>query len=198
MHRRTLLAALCAAPALALAAAGLLHPHSLTTDSADLWFRLHLVGIFVFPLVGVGLAVPLVGRRDLVSWVIRLGAFVYATAYSALDIISGVTAGYVTSRLPDGASRPSEVSSIFRIGTPIGEVGSWALLLATTVLLLDSVRRWGARSVALLTLPVGAWFVHVDHIFSPQGVAGMALLAVGTALAVAWSGPEPSAARHAR
>lgn len=193
MQRRTLLAALCAAPALALAAAGLLHPHSLTTDSADLWFRLHLVGIFVFPLVGAGLVVPLVGRRDAVAWVVRLGAFVYATAYSALDIISGVTAGYVTSRLPDGASRPSEVSAIFRIGTPIGEVGSWALLLATALLLVDGVRRWGARAATLLTLPVGAWFVHVDHIFSPMGVAGMALLAVGTGLVVAWTPPP---ARH--
>jgi len=117
----------------------------------------------------------------------RVAAFGYATAYTALDVISGVTAGYVTSRLPDGTPRPEEVSLIFRIGTPVGEVGSWALLLATTVLLLDGLRRSGPRAAALVVLPVGAWLVHVDHIFAPEGVAGMALIGVGTELVTWWS-----------
>lgn len=184
MDRRTTLSLLAAAPALALAVAGLFHPHGLNAGTADTWFRLHLLGIFVFPLVGVGLVVPLIGRQDLVAWAIRVAAFVYATAYSALDVISGVTAGYVTSRLPEGASRPPEVSSIFRIGTPIGEVGSWALLAATTVLLLDGLRRLGLRGLPLVLLPAGAWGVHVDHIFAPTGVIGMVLLGLGTAYAV--------------
>ncbi len=184
MDRRTKLALLAAVPALVLAAAGLFHPHGLNAATADTWFRLHVVGIFVFPLVGVGLVVPLVGRRDPVAWAVRVAAFGYATAYSALDVISGVTAGYVTSRLPEGASRPPEVSSIFRIGTPIGEVGSWALLVATTLLLLDGLRRLGLRGLPLALLPAGAWAVHVDHIFAPTGVIGMVLLGLGTGYAV--------------
>jgi len=187
MHRRSTLSVLAALPALVLAVAGLVHPHSLTSDSADLWFRLHLVALFVFPLVGAGLVVPLAGQRDAVAWLVRLGAFGYATAYTALDVISGVTAGYVTSRLPDGTPRPEEVSSIFGIGTPVGEVGSWALLLATTLLLLDGLRRHGVRALALLMLPAGGWLVHSDHIFAPLGVAGMALIGVGTGLAVWWN-----------
>lgn len=184
MDRRTTLSLLAAAPALALAAAGLFHPTGLNAETADTWFRLHLVGIFVFPLVGVGLMVPLIGRRDPVAWVIRVAAFGYATAYSALDVISGVTAGYVTSRLPEGASRPPEVSSIFRIGTPIGELGSWALLMATTLLLLDGLRRLRLRGLALVLLPAGAWAIHTDHIFAPLGVLGMVLVGLGTAYAV--------------
>ena len=73
---------------------------------------------------------------------------------------------------------------------------SWALLLATTLLLVDGVRRLRARAVVLLSLPLGAWGVHVDHIFSPTGAAGMLLIAVGTAAAVWWSDPAPRA-RHA-
>jgi len=184
MDHRTTLSRLAALPALTLAVAGPFHPHSLTTDSADLWFRLHLVALFVFPLVGIALVVPLVGRRDVVAWLVRLGAFGYATAYTALDVISGVTAGYVTSRLSDGARRPEEVSSIFRIGTPVGEIGSWALLLATTLLLLDGVRRLRVKALPLVVLPVGAWLIHTDHIFAPVGVVGMVLVAVGTAWAV--------------
>ncbi len=185
MTRRATPPLLAALPALVLAAAGLLHPHALTTDSADTWFRLHLLALFVFPLVGLALVAPLAGRSDPVAWLVRMGAYGYATAYTALDVISGITAGYVTSRLSDGATRPETVSWIFRIGTPVGEVGSWCLLAATTLLLLDGLRRQGPRALVLVVLPVGAWLVHVDHIFSPWGVAGMALVGVGTAVLVA-------------
>jgi len=195
MDRRTTLALLAGTPGLVLAVAGLFHPHALTTATADTWFRLHLVALFVFPLVGAGLVVPLVGRRDAVAWSIRLGAFGYATAYTALDVISGVTAGYLTSRLPEGAARPEAVSWVFRIGTPVGEVGSWSLLLATALLALDALRRMGARGALLLVLPAGAWLVHVDHIFAPVGVTGMALVGVGTALATWWRGPDTPSRR---
>jgi hypothetical protein len=36
-------------------------------------------------------------------------------------------------------------------------------------------------AVGAVTLVPGAWLVHVGHIFAPEGVAGMALLAVGAA-----------------
>ncbi len=197
MPRRTALAVLSALPAVSLAAAGLLHPHHLTTETADLWFGLHLAGLAVFPLVGAGLVVPLVHRPDPVAWLVRIAAYVYATAYTALDVISGLAAGYVTSRLPDGASRPEEVSWMFRIGTPVGEVGSWALLAATTVLLLDALRRRGIRALPLVVLPAGAWLIHTDHIFAPTGVAGMGLVALGTALAVHGAlAPPRHAATH--
>lgn len=181
----TVLTVLTGLPGLALAVVGLFHPHSLNATTAPTWTWLHVAGLFVFPLVGLALVVPLVGRRDPLSWAVRVGAYVYATAYTALDVISGITAGFVTDRLPDGAPRPDEVRSIFAIGGPIGEVGSWALLVATTLLAVDVLARYAARGAVAVLLPAGAWCVHVDHIFSPWGVLGMALLGVGTG-AVTW------------
>ena len=174
-------AVLVALPALVLAVAGLFHPHHLTYDTSWRWFALHVPGLLVFPLVGLALADLVRGRRDALAWAVRLTAYVYATFYTALDVISGVAAGYVTHELGPGVPRPEAVSLLFRIGTPLGEVGSWALLATCLLVVVDQVRRHGAAgSVALVLLP-GAWLVHIGHIFAPEGVAGMALIAVGTA-----------------
>ena len=124
------------------------------------------------------------GRGDPVAWAVRVSAYVYATFYSALDVISGIAAGYVTHELGPGVPRPEAVSLLFRIGTPLGHVGSVALIVSCALVTLDLLvrhRAWGA----LLLVP-GALLVHVDHIFAPTGVAGMLLLGAGTAGA-AWS-----------
>lgn len=169
-----------ALPALALAGAGLLHPHHLTYDTSQRWFLLHLAGVLVFPLVGLALASLVRGRRDAVAWVVRLTAYVYATFYTALDVISGLAAGYVTRELGPGVPRPDEVRLLFRIGTPLGEVGSLALLACCAVLAGDTLRRRGWAGLPSLLLVPGAWLVHTDHIFSPLGVLGMVLIGVGT------------------
>ena len=173
-------AAVAALPGLALAGAGLTHPHSLTADSAQRWTQLHLVGLFVFPLVGWALASLVRGRTDLVARVVRVTAYVYATAYSALDVISGIGAGYVTWRLGEGVPRADEVRFLFSLGGRIGAVGSWALLACAVVVLVDAVRRLGAPAAPAVVLVVGAWLVHTDHIFSPYGALGMLLLGLGT------------------
>ena len=179
--RRLGLPLLLALPALSLAVAGLFHPHHLSYDTSWRWFSLHLPGLLAFPLVGVALAALVRLRTDPLAWGIRVAAYVYATFYTALDVISGVAAGYVTHELGPGVPRPEAVSLLFRIGTPLGEVGSWALLATCLLVVVDQVRRHGAAgSVALVLLP-GAWLVHIGHIFAPEGVAGMALIAVGTA-----------------
>ncbi|MBL0749543.1 hypothetical protein [Nocardioides baculatus] len=183
---------LVALPALVLAVAGLFHPHSLTHATSARWTVLHVAGLFVFPLVGVALA-ALVGRRiDPVAWLVRLTAYVYATAYSALDVISGIGAGYVTWRLGEGAARPDEVRFLFAIGGRIGEIGSYALVACAVVVALDALRRLGAPAVPGLALVPGALLVHVGHIFAPTGVAGMALIAAGTAW-LAWRGTREAA-----
>lgn len=174
-------AALCAVPGVGLAVAGLFHPHSLSYETSGLWYGVHLPGLLFFPLVGLALLAPVRGRTDVVSWVVRLTAYVYMTFYSALDVVSGIGAGYVTRELGPDEPRPPAVSLMFRIGTPLGEVGSWALLACCVVLLADQVRRLGAPALVGLLLLPGAWLVHIGHIFSPEGVAGMLLLAAGTA-----------------
>ena len=186
--RRALLLAL---PALTLAVAGLFHPHSLTHASAPRWTLLHVAGLLVFPLVGAALAALVARRSDAVAWLVRLTAYVYATAYSALDVISGIGAGYVTWRLGEGTPRPDEVRFLFAIGGRIGEVGSWALIACTVVVALDALRRLGAAAVPGLALVPGAVLVHVGHIFAPTGVAGMALIALATGW-LAWTVPSRS------
>jgi hypothetical protein len=161
--------------------AGLFHPHHLTYDTSYRWFALHLPGLLVFPLVGVALAALVRVRTDPIAWAVRLAAYVYATFYTALDVISGVAAGYVTHELGPGVPRPEAVSLLFRIGTPLGEIGSWALLVTCALLVVDQVRRNGAAGAVAVVLLPGAWLVHVDHIFSPNGVLGMLLIAAGTA-----------------
>lgn len=185
MRQPRALGLLVALPALSLAVAGLFHPHSLDADTAQRWFGLHVAGLLVFPLVGVALAALVRGRRDPVAWVVRVAAYVYATFYTALDVVSGMAAGYVTRELGPGVPRPDEVRLLFRIGTPIGEVGSWALLVCVVVLTVDLLARHRVAALPALLLVPGAWLVHTDHIFSPLGVAGMALIGVGCGALVA-------------
>ena len=173
-----------ALPGVTLAVAGLFHPHHLTYDTSWRWFALHLPGLLVFPLVGLALAELVHGRRDPAAWAVRGAAYVYATFYSALDVISGIAAGYVTHELGPGVPRPHEVSLLFRIGTPLGHVGSVALIAGCAVITADQLARNRAWP-ALLLVP-GALLVHVGHIFAPTGVAGMLLLGLGTA-GTAWS-----------
>jgi len=172
---------LLAAPAFALALAGLFHPHHLTYDTSQRWFVLHVAGLLVFPLVGVALAALVRLRSDPLAWAIRLTAYVYATFYSALDVISGVAAGYVTHHLGPDVPRPEAVSLLFRIGTPLGEIGSWSLIACAALISIDAVRQHGRPGAIGVLLIVGGWFVHTDHIFSPKGVLGMLLIGLGTA-----------------
>ncbi len=178
-------AVLLGLPALALALVGLFHPHHLTYDSSYRWFALHIPGLVVFPLVGLALCELVRGRRDAMSWAIRLTAYVYATFYTALDVISGIAAGWVTHELGAGVPRPDEVRLLFRIGTPLGEIGSGALIACCSLLVLDQLAR--RRALPVLLLVPGAVLVHVDHIFSPTGVVGMVLLALGTAGTAWWA-----------
>lgn len=174
------LALLLALPGLSLAGAGLFHPHSLTADSAGRWTLLHVAGLFVFPLVGLGLAALVRSRVDPLAWGVRLTAYVYATAYSALDVISGIGAGYIHSRLEEGDARPDEVRYLFSIGGRIGEVGSWALIACAALVAADAVRRSGWVALPGVLLVPGAVLVHQDHIFAPTGVVGMALIGLAT------------------
>ena len=170
-----------AVPGLALGVAGLFHPTHLDEATAHRWWTLHVPGMVFFPLVGVALVLLFRGRRDPVAAVAVLAASTYAIFYNALDVLSGVGAGWVTSRLPGGTPRPDEVRSLFRIGTPLGEIGSWALLLAAVVIAADALRRHGLVGAPGLLLVPGAWWVHTDHIFAPWGALGMALVGFGTA-----------------
>ncbi len=177
---RTVRATALALPGLALAAAGLLHPAHLTYATSRTWWLLHVLGMFVFPLVGVALMALFRGRRDPVAVLVVLASFGYAVAYTALDVISGLAAGYVTWRLGPGQARPDEVRYLFAVGGPIGQWGSRALVLAAVLVALDALGRRRLRALPGVLLPVGAVLVHQHHIFVPLGVTGMLLVGLAT------------------
>jgi hypothetical protein len=135
------------------------------------------------------------GRQDPVAWAVRVTAYLYATAYTALDVVNGIAAGYVTHALGPGVPRPDEVRLLFRVGSPLEDVGGWALVAAAVLVAGDQLARRGLVALPGLLLVPGAWLVRVDHIFSPLGVAGMVLIGVATgALAHAGAArPETSA-----
>jgi len=182
-------AVLCALPGVVLGVAGLWHPAHLTSATAHAWWTLHVAGLFVFPLAGVALMALVWGRRDAVAVLVVLASFVYSTAYSALDVLSGIGAGYVTDRLPAGTPRPDEVRSLFAIGTPLGHVGSVALIVATLLVTLDAARRVGARAAVGLLAVLGAVLVHRFHIYPPWGSSGIALVGLGTGMLAAVARP---------
>ena len=173
-------AAAAALPGLGLAVVGLFHPDYLAYPTAERWMWVHVVGLFVFPLVGLALAWVVRGRRDVVAWLVRLGGYVFATAYTALDVVSGLAAGYITVQLGPGQLRPEAVSVMFGVGTTLGDVGSWGLFGAAVALVVDRARRLdvvGLAAAAVLVL--GAVLVRVDHIFVTLGVVGMLLVGLG-------------------
>ncbi len=180
-------AVVLALPGLALGVAGLFHPHHLSYATSQRWWVLHVLGLFVFPLVGVALMMLMRGRRDPIAWVVVLASYVYATAYSALDVISGIAAGYVTHRLGPGVPRPESVTLLFRIGTPLGEVGSIALIAAAVVLFVDALLRLRLLALPAVLMIPGAVLVHQHHIFAPQGVTGMVLIGLSTGWLAWWA-----------
>ncbi|QWC84800.1 hypothetical protein KLP28_14760 [Nocardioidaceae bacterium] len=198
---RRLLVALFALPGLAMAGGAVLHPsppNAFRPETAELWFQLHVVGILGFPLVGVALIAlyhrHLLGPADpeggwLARWAVRgvvgVTGYVYATFYTALDVLAGVGNGYVLMRKEDTGDR-EEIGLIFSIGDQLGYVGSWALMICVLVVAVDHLVRHRLRAVGGLLLLPGAYLVHTDHIFSPLGLVGMLLLGAGTA-SLAWA-----------
>lgn len=83
------------APPVFLAVAGLVHSRHLTASTSAHWVALHIALLPAFPLLVLGLLVPLWGRpaRDLdgaLTVVVWAGCFGYAAYYSGLDAVAGI------------------------------------------------------------------------------------------------------------
>jgi hypothetical protein len=190
-----------AAP-LILAAAGLTHPSGLSRSTAEHWADMHIMLLPVFPLLAVGLLVPLWRRpgRDLagfatvVAWV---GSFVYAAFYTGLDAVAGIGAGTAVEHAAAGASPGPLKRPLYDVGEALGQAGAYALICAVVATAVALFPRHGARILpGIAVLLVSSWSFVDSHIFWPRGVWTMLGFALGFTL-LAWAAPSPKAQRFA-
>ena len=170
---------------LALAAAGLVHPHALTASTAAHWADLHVWLLPVFPLVCVGFVVPLWGRptRTVTGLLTVLGwlaAFGYACFYTGLDAVAGIAAGTAARSAPPGTDLGPLVTPLFQAGDALGHIGAWAFLIAVAACSTALLLRVGVRVLPGAVVLLGAGYSFLDsHIFWPRGVWTMVAFAVG-------------------
>jgi hypothetical protein len=180
-----------ALPPLALAAAGLSHPSSLTDATAMHWRDMHIALLPVFPLLAIA-PILLTRRHDrrLGILAVVLG-FAYAVCYQALDILAGIAAGALEMEGGQG------VTTMYALADGIVVTGVWAYVAATVLASALVIRHAGWRALPGAAIAVVAAVSFVDsHIFFPRGVITMLGLAVGwTWLALCSYGPVRRSAR---
>ncbi|GGR76518.1 hypothetical protein GCM10010269_14640 [Streptomyces humidus] len=175
--------ALVTAPPLLLAAAGLVHPRHLTSATAGDWAGLHIVLLPVFPLLVLGLVVPLWGRPrqdtdgalTVLAWA---GCACFAAYYSGLDAVAGISAGTVVEHGVHGAA-----GRLFATGDELGRTGVYGLAVASLACCAVLWRRHGVRVLpGAVVLLAACWSFADSHIFWPKGVFTMVAFAVAFAL----------------
>lgn len=183
--------ALVTAAPLVLAAAGIAHPHGLSRSTAADWAQLHIALLPVFPLLTVGLLVPLwhrprlglAGFATVVAWA---GAFVYAAFYTGLDAVAGIAAGTAVEHAGATASLGPVKRPLYDTGEALGQVGAYALIGAIAATAVALLAKNGVRVLPGTVVLLAAGWSFVDsHIFWPRGVWTMLGFALGFAL-LAW------------
>ncbi len=178
--------ALVAAAPLVLAAFGLWHPGGLRPHNAALWAELHIWLLPVWPLLALGLVVPLWGRsrRDaagaatVAAWIAGFG---FAVFYTGLDAVAGIAAGVAEQH--GGADRREVVNPLFHTGDALGQAGVWCLAAGVAAASVALFVRYGPRVLpGTALLLVCCWSFFDSHIFHPRGVVTMLGFALGFAL----------------
>lgn len=191
--RRWARVALATGPALVLAGVGTTHPTDLSPATASWWTTMHTLLLPVFPLLAVSLWLLLRGVPGPAAWLGRVAAYGFAAFYTALDVLAGIATGALVSAGTDPDAR--EVSTLFAVGNDLGDVGVWCFQTATLATGLALVPRLGRRTLpAAALLAGGAFLFGRAHIYWPEGVLAMVVLAAGLALlAAAEPAPRPEA-----
>ena len=180
MRRNRLVPLLVVAlPPLALAALGLVHPVHLTAGTAERWRDLHLVALWVFPLLGVAPWLVLRERHPRLARLAAVLGYVYAAGYTALDVLAGIGAGGLALAGLKGEG------VLFSLADALALPAVIAYLVASALAAVVVVA--GRRPVAVLggvLVVAGAVSFLTSHIFPPRGVLTMIALAVGWSVLV--------------
>lgn len=188
--RRLRTVVLVTATPLALAVVGLFHPTGLNPSTAHMWATMHIWLLPVFPLLTLGLLVPLRARptRDaagfatVVAW---LGCAAFAALYTGLDAVAGIAAGTVQEHATSNQSG-QYVAALFHTADALGHHGIQALavaVVAASVALGLQHGPWVLPGTAVLLICTYSFYA--SHIFYPRGVYTMTGFAIGFAL-LAW------------
>ena len=166
-------------PPVALAAAGLPHPQDLTASDALVWRNIHLVALWLFPLLALAPWLVLRERHPRLAVVAAVLGYLFACGYTALDVLAGIGAGGLAL-----AGLPGE-GVLFSLGRALALPAVIAYLAATVLAALAAVatRRPIAVLGALLVV-AGAVSFLTSHIYPPRGVITMLVLAAGWAILV--------------
>jgi hypothetical protein len=178
---------------LGLAAVGLFHPTGLNPSTAHMWATMHIWLLPAFPMLTLGLIVPLWGRptrsvagaSTVLAW---LAAAAFAALYTGLDAVAGIGAGTVELRRPAGQDVGPSVAALFHTADSLGHAAAYALaaaVLAASVALVARNGWWVLAGTAVLL--VCTYEFYDSHIFYPRGVLTMLGFAIGFTL-LAWPG----------
>lgn len=172
-------------PPLLIAAVGLSHPSPLTVEMAEHWQLIHTILLFLFPLVALGpwLVARRVSRPAAV--VVGVVAYVYATAYTALDVLAGIAGGAIK------AAEAGGLGIIFPVAANFELVGGIALVLASalSVGIVSRALGWWVVPGGVIVI-ASAWLHWQAHVYPPDGVLSMVGLAAGWGL-LAWQLTRP-------
>ena len=180
--------ALVTATPLVLAAAGIAHPHGLSRSTASDWTQLHIALLPVFPLLTVGLLVPLwhrprIGLAGFATMVAWAGTFIYAAFYTGLDAVAGIAAGTAVEHAGETASLGPVKRPLYDTGEAHGQAGAYALIGAIAATAVALLPKHGARILpGTIVLLAAGWSFVDSHIFWPRGVWTMLGFALGFAL----------------
>lgn len=167
-------------PALIALAAGLTHPANLTGATAEYWRNLHIVLLFVFPAIGAApwLLTRRVARVGWMRWLGRvaaLGGYVFATCYTALDVLAGIAGGTLVL-----AGHSDDTGQVFKIANQLALVGVIGLVVGMLAAGIVAIRYAGvAMSAGLLLAVVGSALVLPGHVWFPIGTLALALFVAG-------------------
>ncbi|MEU7869353.1 hypothetical protein [Dactylosporangium sp. NPDC049140] len=181
---------------LLLAVVGLFHPTGLNPSTAHMWATMHIWLLPAFPLLTLGLIVPLWGRpgrgvagvATVVAW---LAAAAFAALYTGLDAVAGIAAGTVQLHAAGGQDVGPSIAALFGTADSMGHAGVRALAVAVVAAAVALAVRHGWRVLpGTAVLLVCTYEFYDSHIFYPRGVLAMAGYAVGFVL-LTWPAVRP-------
>ena len=179
-------------PAVALAVLGLFHPVHVE-DAPERWRDLHVVALFVFPLLAIAPWLVLRPWYPRLAVVAAVLGYVFAAGYTALDVLAGIGAGALAVEGFGGRAVLYQWADILALP------GLLAYLAATVLAVVASIRRRPRFAVpgSVLVL-AGALSFQTSHIYPPRGVLTMLVLAAGWGLLAAATTPSSAAPGVAR